>query len=658
MSNSQEEVDLARIKSINELMSKLFAIGATFLTFIGLFGNLISLLVFIRAKQNAPKIAVRKYLILLTASNAIFLLLAWYIQAAPILHYIMFDSTANSSVIKSFVDNIRENKYTCKAVNYVFGVCKTISILLILSFSIERALVICFPLKAVVYKDRISIVSFRILILIVLISLTLNMHTMYLYELVEFSPDNVHDSNYQATSYECAIDLKNYDKFYYFLISVIVVNMGIPFFIIIMSNVAIVVKLKRTENELLFNELDKRISIETTSSNHFMSSSRRINNNRLSLNNNSECYSSNEQQQKQSKKQHMIMNKAVNHGALAQSNRASNRTDLMRKFRLFTAKSLMNSSLDHTEIEYFSNGKDHEYLCMIGKKMLDEQSEDGHLKLPGGAKKSSSSFDIGLNEAALSASISQKSSQTTLNQATRYSNLSLNKATSNGPRCSFSLNNIANNNSGNSTASNGSGGGARMISNSSIVPDPMSGAGSVNKAIRLAIKKQSTISKKNYQKLYNTKMLIVITTLFVLLNLPYFILSCITLNLSHGTMQTQTSEKMATTKNESSTHHVYQHHTLLDIELAQAVEETSLLWVDKKESKAAKAGANTRSSLKPNMREKDLTQYKYFIFNIYISITELLYLSHYSLFIIFSLASSRIFRLHLKSILNRYYNLK
>ena len=117
----------------------------------------------------------------------------------------------------------------------------------------------------------------------------------------------------------------------------------------------------------------------------------------------------------------------------------------------------------------------------------------------------------------------------------------------------------------------------------------------------------------------------------------------------------QTAEKMAVAtvkKNES--HHVYQHHTLLDIELAQAVEEASLLWLDTNESKV-KAG---QSSLKAVKREQDLTKYKYFLFNIYISITELLYLSHYSLFIIFSLASSRIFRLHLKSILNRYYNLK
>ncbi len=77
---------------------------SSLLVFIGIIGNLISLLVFARSLRHSPKIQTCNSFIVLTASNLMYLILVWYFQ-----------------VLKRFYDRfylMNSNVFVCKSVIY------------------------------------------------------------------------------------------------------------------------------------------------------------------------------------------------------------------------------------------------------------------------------------------------------------------------------------------------------------------------------------------------------------------------------------------------------------------------------------------------------------------------------------------------------------
>ncbi len=93
----------------------------SFLVFIGVIGNSISLLVFARSNRFAPKILTRTSLILLTISNIMYLILIWYFKVFRIVGQIRFLS-------------VDSNTFACKSVMYLIGLAITLNSLITVSF--------------------------------------------------------------------------------------------------------------------------------------------------------------------------------------------------------------------------------------------------------------------------------------------------------------------------------------------------------------------------------------------------------------------------------------------------------------------------------------------------------------------------------------------
>ncbi len=102
---------------------------SSFLVFIGIIGNLISILVFVRSIRHSPKILTRNSLILLTFSNLMYLMLVWYYQ-----------------VLEIFYDRfylINTHTFVCKSVIYMINLAITLNALITVRnshhFSLKKA---------------------------------------------------------------------------------------------------------------------------------------------------------------------------------------------------------------------------------------------------------------------------------------------------------------------------------------------------------------------------------------------------------------------------------------------------------------------------------------------------------------------------------------
>jgi hypothetical protein len=98
----------------------------TVLVVIGVIGNIISLIIFIRSAKYSPKITTRHSFILLSLSNLVYLLVFWYFSVFPkTLHYFQINNNiaANISLVNS-------NVYVCKSIFYSLNVSICINALI------------------------------------------------------------------------------------------------------------------------------------------------------------------------------------------------------------------------------------------------------------------------------------------------------------------------------------------------------------------------------------------------------------------------------------------------------------------------------------------------------------------------------------------------
>lgn len=106
----------------------------TFLVLIGLVGNLISLLVFIRSARHSPKITTRHSFILLSLSNLVYLLLFWYYSVMPrFLRYFKVDRA-----FANRLNQINTSRFMCKSVLYSLNASICINALITVSYHKKR----------------------------------------------------------------------------------------------------------------------------------------------------------------------------------------------------------------------------------------------------------------------------------------------------------------------------------------------------------------------------------------------------------------------------------------------------------------------------------------------------------------------------------------
>lgn len=114
----------------NQLLDFINLYVCSFLVFIGVIGNSISMLIFARSNRFAPKILTRTSLILLTISNIMYLTLLWYYKVFRIVDSIRFLS-------------VDSNAYACKSVLYLIGLAITLNSLITVSIFICMCIYRC-----------------------------------------------------------------------------------------------------------------------------------------------------------------------------------------------------------------------------------------------------------------------------------------------------------------------------------------------------------------------------------------------------------------------------------------------------------------------------------------------------------------------------------
>jgi hypothetical protein len=134
------------------------------LIFIGCFGNLISMIVFIRARNRMPKISGSSYMLALSLSNFVYLIFYFYTNTlSRVIHQFNLTQTENFLNKMYLVDT---NNIVCRIVGFLKNYARTLNILIILTYSFERFIVIYFPLKTRDWQKPKKFWIFKILFII------------------------------------------------------------------------------------------------------------------------------------------------------------------------------------------------------------------------------------------------------------------------------------------------------------------------------------------------------------------------------------------------------------------------------------------------------------------------------------------------------------
>ena len=256
---------------------------------VGLVGNVVSFIVFVRAGRKAPRIMTKNLLILLTISNSIYLLLFWYYSILPKL----IDSFKNAAIadflaatnqtngnFSTFYENftnlnsslpldttkpvylasfiqiflkkvyfIDSNILICKLISYSISVTIFLNSAITVSFSLERALAINFPLKIRNLRENYRYLFKLIIIVVIFISFTFPVYNLFLTNLVEVNSNG---------KMRCDIPSRYESLYFNFTIVFVIKTLAIPFIIITLSNISILIAIERNKKNLLTNKFNQQ----------------------------------------------------------------------------------------------------------------------------------------------------------------------------------------------------------------------------------------------------------------------------------------------------------------------------------------------------------------------------------------------------------------
>ena len=255
----------------------------TFLVIIGTIGNMISFIVFIRAGKKAPRIMTKNILILLTISNSIYLVLFWYISIFPkiIMHFKLDLSTnrnlnftktfnltveSNSTIILApkttigylFIEKfyqINSNIFVCKILSYLISVSIFMNSSITVTFSVERALAINFPLTIRNLREKRRFLFKIIIILIISWNWIYPIYHLFLTDMIKYGKPLIQK--------KCDIPLQFESLYFKFTMMFVIQTLTVPFILITISNVSILTAIERNRKGLLQKRFeDKKFYFE------------------------------------------------------------------------------------------------------------------------------------------------------------------------------------------------------------------------------------------------------------------------------------------------------------------------------------------------------------------------------------------------------------
>ena len=246
----------------------------SFMIAVGIVGNVISVLVFLRCNRKTRKIKSNNILIMLTISNTLYLILYWYYSVLPklILHFrgpsanLTLYSNSSTYVNATFehahiyslmsrLYQINSNLFVCKLVSYLISVSIFMNASITVTFSLERALAINFPLKVRNLRENHRFVFKFVMLLVILYSFLYPMYNLFMADLVKKGRQNQ----------RCDIPAQYESLYFDFTIMFVVQTLALPFLLISVSNVSILCAIERNRKGLLVNKFEVSSSLTESS---------------------------------------------------------------------------------------------------------------------------------------------------------------------------------------------------------------------------------------------------------------------------------------------------------------------------------------------------------------------------------------------------------
>jgi hypothetical protein len=229
--------------------AKLINICLTIIVFtIGFIGNLLIIYVFTHRRYRLNSSNV--YLLCLAICDTCFLVIHLFEDTIRTLEDIIYE---NLIFHEKFKLNITDRYVTtCFMVNYLRYILRFISAYIIVTFTIQRAYIVYFPLRNK-FKSKKS--AWYTVVVILIISIFLNFWIPYIFEL------KTNENDHTKSTY---CDVKTEWKNVYFIITIIYITLTIliPIMIVFVFNTIIIVKtrhadLKRKQNFRVINNFER-----------------------------------------------------------------------------------------------------------------------------------------------------------------------------------------------------------------------------------------------------------------------------------------------------------------------------------------------------------------------------------------------------------------
>lgn len=201
-------------RSINE--ASIYVCSA--IAFMGILGNFVSFLVFIRSGRRNPRIVTRNLLLLLTITNSTYLVLYWLHSILPriIDHYASATAQSHSPSLATHANSTNQNNklveislnsnnnkninsessyyflnsfdfilttknlYSCRLITYMINVAICLNATVTVSFSIERAVAINFPFATRNLRENYKLFFKYLVVIIVLFSFVFPVYNLFL----------------------------------------------------------------------------------------------------------------------------------------------------------------------------------------------------------------------------------------------------------------------------------------------------------------------------------------------------------------------------------------------------------------------------------------------------------------------------------------------
>ncbi len=175
-----ESITKTLIETNNEMntLNRVNLYTTLVLVLFGCFGNLISLKVFLNAKHKIPKVNGSSYLIALTVSNTLYLLLHSYM--AVLNQLILELNLQGTDHFLARISAFDTNVHLCRLVGFFKHYFLLLNTFIVLAFSVKRFVAIYFPLRILNYKST----NFFVLQILAIFSLICSLYIPIYTELV------------------------------------------------------------------------------------------------------------------------------------------------------------------------------------------------------------------------------------------------------------------------------------------------------------------------------------------------------------------------------------------------------------------------------------------------------------------------------------------